>query len=197
MKLPKTVVKKIDQIKPYDNNPRRIPDSAVDAVKKSIEDYGYVQPIIVDSEGVIVAGHTRHKALKALGYTEVPVYVVDLPPEKVKQYRLVDNKTGELSDWDMDSLVLELREWEESLLSTYFPDVDLEVGLIQDVAVTNEDVDNAVTRVKRVSEAGTQPLVAVVCPSCFHEFDVKASSLPGLSYEDLDELKAQTRAEKG
>lgn len=193
MQLPETQDMRLEDIKPYDKNPRRIPKEAVEAVKQSIRDYGYVQPIIVDPEGVIVVGHTRRQALEELGYESVPVYVMDLPEEKVRQYRLVDNKTGELSEWDMNALVLELREWEEGLLSTYFPDVDLEVGQIQDAQITNEDVDQAVNKITRVTEAQTQPLVAIVCPACFREFDVKASSLPGLSYADLDELKARTK----
>lgn len=180
----------VADIKPYENNPRRIPKDAVEAVKQSIKDYGYVQPIIVDPEGVIVVGHTRHKAITDLGYEEVPVYVMDLPEDKIRQYRLVDNKTGELSDWDMNALVIELREWEEELLTTYFPDIDLEVGMINEASkVTEEDMKAAEEKITRVGEATVQPLVEVVCPSCFHTFDVRASSLPGISYDDLAEMR--------
>ena len=180
----------VADIKPYENNTRRIPKDAVEAVKQSIKDYGYVQPIIVDPEGVIVVGHTRHKAITDLGYEEVPVYVMDLPEDKIRQYRLVDNKTGELSDWDMNALVIELREWEEDLLTTYFPDIDLEVGMIDEASkVTEEDMKAAEEKITRVGEATVQPLVEVVCPSCFHTFDVRASSLPGISYDDLAEMR--------
>ena len=185
---------RVADIKPYENNPRRIPKDAVEAVKQSISDYGYVQPIIVDTEGVIVVGHTRHKAITELGLDEVPVYVMDLPEDKIRQYRLVDNKTGELSDWDMNALVIELREWEEELLSTYFPDIDLEVGMINEATkVTEEDMKAAEEKVKRVTEASTQPLVEVVCPSCFHSFDVRASSLPGISFDDLNDMREREK----
>lgn len=192
LNLPEATTMKVEDIIPYENNPRRIPKDAVEAVKQSISDYGYVQPIIVDTSNVIVVGHTRHKALLELGVDEVPVYVMDLPEEKVRQYRLVDNKTGELTDWDMNALIVELREWEEGLLTTYFPDVDLEIGMVDEATrVTEEEMRAAESKVTRVSEAQVQPLVEVVCPSCFHSFDVRASSLPGLSYDDLDKLKAK------
>lgn len=194
MKLPDMQTMRVADIKPYENNPRRIPKDAVEAVKQSISDYGYVQPIIVDTEGVIVVGHTRHKAITELGLDEVPVYVMDLPEDKIRQYRLVDNKTGELSDWDMNALVIELREWEEELLSTYFPDIDLEVGMINEATkVTEEDMKAAEEKVKRVTEASTQPLVEVVCPSCFHSFDVRASSLPGISFDDLNDMREREK----
>lgn len=190
MKLPEATTMQVADIKPYENNPRRIPKDAVEAVKQSIKDYGYVQPIIVDTEGVIVVGHTRHRAITELEYEEVPVYVMDLPEDKIKQYRLVDNKTGELSDWDMNALVIELREWEDELLSTYFPDIDLEIGMINEASkVTEEDMKAAEEKITRVGEATVQPLVEVVCPSCFHTFDVRASSLPGISYDDLAEMR--------
>lgn len=194
MKLPDMQTMRVEDIKPYENNPRRIPKDAVEAVKQSISDYGYVQPIIVDTEGVIVVGHTRHKAITELGLDEVPVYVMDLPEDKIRQYRLVDNKTGELSDWDMNALVIELREWEEELLSTYFPDIDLEVGMINEATkVTEEDMKAAEEKVTRVTEASTQPLVEVVCPSCFHSFDVRASSLPGISFDDLNDMREREK----
>ena len=80
-----------DAIRPYDKNPRKN-DPAVDAVARSITDYGFRQPIVVDADGVIVVGHTRWKAAQKLGLKQVPVHVADLPPEKAKAYRIADNQ---------------------------------------------------------------------------------------------------------
>lgn len=101
----------IDTIKPYKRNPRKN-DAAVDAVAASIREFGFQQPIVCDMDGVIIVGHTRLKAAKKLGLKTVPVVYADLPEDKVKAYRLADNKTGELAEWDMELLDLELGEIE-------------------------------------------------------------------------------------
>ena len=98
----------IKKVKPYDRNPRRN-DNAVDAVAASIREFGFRQPIVVDRDGVIIVGHTRLKAAKKLGMKEVPVLVADdLTEEQVKAYRLADNKTADLSEWDEELLGSEL-----------------------------------------------------------------------------------------
>ena len=100
----------VDDITPYDKN-ARVNDKAVDAVAKSIEEYGFKNPILIDKDGVIICGHTRLKGAKKLGYKEVPcVYADDLTPEQVKAFRIADNKTGEIADWDFDVLEEELQE---------------------------------------------------------------------------------------
>ena len=102
------IIKGIGEIQPYENNPRNN-DSAVDAVAASIREFGWQQPIVVDKDGVIIAGHTRYKAARKLGLTEVPVVVADnLTDEQVMAYRLADNKTGELAGWDFSALEEEL-----------------------------------------------------------------------------------------
>ena len=102
------IIKGIDEIRPYENNPR-LNDGAVGAVAESIREFGFQQPIVVDRDGVIIAGHTRYKAAKKLGLTEVPVVVAgNLTDEQVKAYRLADNKTGELAEWDFSALEEEL-----------------------------------------------------------------------------------------
>ena len=102
------VAKSIDEIKPYENNPRNN-DDAVDAVANSIKEFGWQQPIVVDIGGVIIAGHTRYKAAQKLGLKTVPVVVAkDLSEEQVKAYRLADNKSGELATWDDELLEDEL-----------------------------------------------------------------------------------------
>lgn len=118
----------IEQVIPYDRNPRHN-DSAVDAVVRSITDFGFRQPIVVDSNGVIVVGHTRLKAAQKLGLTEVPVHVAgDLSAEQAKAYRIADNQTANLATWDLDLLkteLINLKALDIDLNSLGFTDVDL------------------------------------------------------------------------
>lgn len=102
----------IDEIRPYWRNPRKN-DKAVESVKHSINKYGYNSPIVVDKNHTIIAGHTRYKALRELGYTDVEVVIKHLSEEKAKEYRIADNKTSEKSSWDEDLLLYELREIED------------------------------------------------------------------------------------
>lgn len=93
---------------PYENNPRRN-DDAVNAVAESVRQCTYISPIIVDENHVIIAGHTRFKAIKALGINEVPCLVCEgLTDEQKKKYRYLDNKTGEKATWDFMKLEVEL-----------------------------------------------------------------------------------------
>jgi len=99
---------KLADIVPYKKNPRKN-DSAVNAVAESIRQCTYITPIIVDEEHVIIAGHTRYKALKALGYEEAQCLICDgLTEEQKKKYRYLDNKTGEKATWDLMKLEVEL-----------------------------------------------------------------------------------------
>lgn len=101
---------KLVKLKPYANNPRNN-DSAVPAVKASIEQVGYITPIVVDENYEILAGHTRAKALQALGTKEVEVLRIGgVTEEQKKKYRLLDNKTGEAAMWDFNALAVELSD---------------------------------------------------------------------------------------
>ncbi|XZE22661.1 DNA modification methylase [Pirellulaceae bacterium SH449] len=103
-------LRSIGDIRPYPNNPRTN-DNAVDAVAASIREYGWRQPIVVDSDGVIICGHTRYKAAQKLGLDQVPVHVAtDLSPEKIRAYRIADNQSADLADWNYDLLPIELKE---------------------------------------------------------------------------------------
>lgn len=116
---------KIDEVKPYPNNPRNN-DDGVKAVANSIKEFGWQQPIVVDKDNVIIVGHTRYKAAKKLGMDKVPVVVADgLSPEQVKAYRLADNKTGELTDWDMGLLDDELADVGDIDMSDFGFNLDL------------------------------------------------------------------------
>ena len=103
-------IRNIDTIKPYAHNPRRN-DAAVEAVANSIREFGFLVPIVIDKENVVVAGHTRLKAAQSLGLTEVPtVDAGNLSEQQIKAFRLADNKTAELAEWDFDKLTAELEE---------------------------------------------------------------------------------------
>ena len=105
MKLYRSEVKSIH---PYPNNPRKN-DQAVDAVAESIRQCEYMQPIIVDENNVILAGHTRLKALQKLGVKECDCIIVSgLTEEQKKKYRYLDNKTGEAAFWDIEKLSKEI-----------------------------------------------------------------------------------------
>ena len=100
----------ISKLKDYENNPRHN-EGAVAAVAESIKQFGFKIPIIVDKDNVIVAGHTRKKAAVKLGLKEVPCIVADdLTPEQIKAFRVADNKTAELAEWDIEKLEEELAE---------------------------------------------------------------------------------------
>ncbi len=99
----------IGLIKPYQKNPRKIPQKAIDVVVESIREFGFKVPVVVDKNHVIVAGHTRLKAAQALGMTEVPCIIAsELTPQQIKAFRLAENKTHELAEWDTDLMLEEL-----------------------------------------------------------------------------------------
>ncbi|HUU87349.1 MAG TPA: DNA methyltransferase [Candidatus Glassbacteria bacterium] len=98
---------KIEDIIPYKNNPRNN-DKAVEIVEKSIKEFGFKNPIVLDKNNEIIVGHTRLRAAKKLGLTEVPViYAEELTPEQVKAFRIMDNKSSEIAQWDLDLLKVE------------------------------------------------------------------------------------------
>ena len=104
---------KFSEIPPYEKNPR-YNDDAVETVANSIKEFGFQQPIVVDKDFVVVVGHTRLKAAEQLGLTEVPVVIAEnLTPEQVQAYRIADNKTGEIAEWNYDLLPIELRDLQE------------------------------------------------------------------------------------
>ena len=98
----------LDAVTPYAGNPRRIPAAAVRAVAQSIERYGFRQPLVVTAEGVVIVGHARLLAARQLGLDTVPVHVADLTPEQAAAYRLADNRTNEIAEWDDQALSAEL-----------------------------------------------------------------------------------------
>jgi len=148
--------RKPSELKPYDQNPRDN-DGAVDAVARSIQEFGFRQPIVVDPEGQIIIGHTRWKAAWKLGLKTVPVHVAtDMSPAQIKAYRIADNKVAELATWDMELLPLELMELQAmdvDLNSLGFSDEELadllsaetKTGLVDPDAIP-ESPDEATTQ---------------------------------------------------
>ena len=118
------VMMKISDLHDYENNPRKN-DKAVDAVASSINSFGFKVPVIIDKNNVLVCGHTRVKAAKKLGFDEVPCIIADdLNNDQIKAFRIADNKTAELADWDMDKLIEELKDIEMDMEQFGFDDLE-------------------------------------------------------------------------
>lgn len=152
--------KKITEIKPYEKNPRKN-EGAVEYVANSIKEFGFKVPIVIDSNGVIVAGHTRYIAAKSLGMKSVPCVIADdLTDEQIKAFRLVDNKTAELSEWNFDLLNDEL----DSIF-----DIDMsEFGF-----GSNEDISNeAIDLDDEPQSSNSNDKIACHCPKCGFIFEV-------------------------
>ena len=154
----KIIDKKIIDLKEYENNPRNN-DSAVAAVAESIKQFGFKVPIIIDSDGVIIAGHTRRKAAEMLGLEKVPCVIADdLTEEQIKAFRLADNKTAELAGWDFAKLEAELEE---------LSDIDMSVFGF----VINDDIniDDFFTEAEEKKEKEPKK---IQCPHCGEWFEV-------------------------
>lgn len=129
----------VDKIIPYDNNPRNN-DEAVDKVALSISAFGFKVPIVIDSNNIIVTGHTRVKAAKKLGMEKVPCILADdLTDEQIKAFRLADNKVAEYSKWDDEKLMQELEELENIDMSLYGFD-ELEAEADELINIVEDDI---------------------------------------------------------
>lgn len=117
------IEKDILDIKPYEKNPRKN-EAAVSAVANSIREFGFKVPVVIDKNNVIIAGHTRYKAAMQLGLMQIPCVIAeDLTPEKVKAFRLADNRVGEIAEWDYNLLEAELAEIENINMQSFNFDV--------------------------------------------------------------------------
>jgi hypothetical protein len=151
----KVVNRDINDVIPYDNNPRKN-KKAVAAVAKSLEEFGWQQPIVVDREGIIIVGHTRYQAAIELGMSKVPVLIAkDLDDEQVRAYRIADNKSGEYAEWDFDKLAEEVNALADA-------DYDLSSlcmtqGELDDLAALSQIADFADDVVSDDSDADAAP----------------------------------------
>lgn len=115
----------IDSIKPYENNPRHN-EEAIPYVMNSIKEFGFKNPIIIDKNNVIIAGHTRLESAKRLGMKEVPIiHADDLTEEQVKAFRLADNKVSEKAEWNFNMLDAELADLDIDMEDFGFEDIDI------------------------------------------------------------------------
>lgn len=147
------VYKKIEDVRPYDNNPREN-EAAVPYVLNSIKEFGFKVPIVIDKDNVIVCGHTRYEAAQELGYKEIPCVVADnMTEQQIKMFRLVDNKTHEFSKWDFSKL-------NEELDSIF--DINMEDFGFTDISIP----ETPEVQEKEEHEART-----VCCPKCGYEFE--------------------------
>lgn len=158
----KVILKNIKELIPYEKNPRKN-DEAVKYVKASIQEFGFKVPIVIDTENVIVAGHTRYKAAKQLKLKEVPCIVADdLTEEQIKAYRLADNKVSEFSEWDYNLLNLELDELFNFDMNIYGFEVEgISDEFGTDFELPNEDKPQ--TRTITLSLAEEQYQIASSC----------------------------------
>lgn len=150
------VLKKIDEIIPYERNTKKHDETQITNVAESIKKYGFVQPIVIDKDDVVVIGHCRLLGAQRLGMEKVPCVCVDsLTPEQVNALRIVDNKTNE-SPWDFDFLADELAEVDLS-------DFDFDFGISDPSEIAWADVDDL------SEESYEEPQHRMLeCPACHH-----------------------------
>ena len=154
------IEKKLNEIKPYENNLRKN-DKAVEAVANSITEFGFKVPIVIDKDGVIVAGHTRYKAARKLGLKTIPCVIADdLSEEQIKAFRLADNKVGELAGWDFDLLDEELGN---------VTNVDMEQFGFFCSGVSDDDIDKYFQEAAEKKEVKAK---VVICPFCGEKIEL-------------------------
>ena len=130
MEKMKLINKKIEELKPYENNPRNN-ENAIDYVANSIKEFGFKVPLVIDKDGVIVTGHTRYQACKKLGINEVPCIIADdLTATQIKAFRIADNKTNDMAEWNDDLLSVELKEVLDEIDMTDFGFGDFELSML-------------------------------------------------------------------
>jgi len=193
--LPEIRVVKMGLIRPYWNNPRQISEEAVDRVRRSIERYGYNQPIVLDRENVIIVGHVRFKALMQLNAAEALCVIADLDHAKAAEYRIIDNKTAEGTEWDIHKLLLELDALDTERMQSFFPDMDIEETLRGMKRVGTAELEDLGLSLGGEADRGKLPPpgepngeelssdIELVCPECGFEFTVSRQQILGASDE--------------
>lgn len=172
----------IDKPIPYARNARKIPQTAIDKVAASIREFGWQQPIVVDSERVVVAGHVRLLAAKQLEEKKVPVHVAtQLTPGQIKAFRLMDNRSHQESGWDMELLGPELAELHELSINVALTGFDAEeISKFLDSTGSN---GNAPESFKEFDETIT---TAHECPKCGYRWSGAAAPKPEVMQDSAD-----------
>jgi site-specific DNA-methyltransferase (adenine-specific) len=194
IKIPPTLERNLlplIQVKPYWRNPRKNAP-AVAAVKASILKYGFNVPLGIDTENTIITGHTRYLAARDLGMKEIPCIILDhLTPPQVKEYRIADNRTSELSEWDNPKLLEELREFDNlpSFTDVFFKGDSIEKMLNDPLfdeksfehGITKDKIDKTDAKIRVSFEARVKDTVndqvSIICPQCTYEFHVSIKEL--------------------
>lgn len=152
MNLLQIIYKNIDEIKKYEKNPR-YNENSIKEVAESIKRYGFKIPILIDKNNVIICGHTRLEASKLLKLNKVPCIVVeDLDEEKIKAFRLVDNKVSEYSNWDYKKLIEELKNIDDEFIK--------ELNLMDELDISDDDFIKDIEITKEKKEQ------IMICPKC-------------------------------
>ena len=148
---------KLEEVKPYKNNPRKN-DLSLPKVKKSIETFGFNQPILIDKDKIIITGHTRYKAAQSLELDQVPCIIVeDLSDNEIKAYRIADNKVGQDSTWDVALLKEELKK----LRIEHFP--------MTDTGFTDVELENLEMELEKISVATKSEHLSTIEPPNFSD----------------------------
>ena len=159
----------IDKLIPYASNARKIPQAAIDKVAASIREFGWRQPIVVDTARVVVAGHVRLLAGQQLGEKKVPVHVATgLTPGQIQAFRLMDNRSHEETGWDLELLGLEMAELQELNV-----DVSLTGFVAGEISKLIDPKPDSAEPGENASQTAAEPHR---CPKC--GFPVETESLP-------------------
>lgn len=152
------IYKKLEELTPYEKNPR-YNDEAVEFVANSIKEFGFKVPLVIDKDGIIVAGHTRYKASQKIGLKEVPCIIADdLNEEQIKAFRLADNKVSERASWDFD------------LLDEELDDLDIDMEQFGFEKIEDIDLDSFFEDNNSVKEP---KVIMIKCPHCEEVFELK------------------------
>jgi ferredoxin-thioredoxin reductase catalytic subunit len=167
----------LDKITPYENN-ARVNDKSVEALVKILPRTGFNVPLVLDMQSVIVKGHSRYEALKKLGYSEAPCIMIDGTEDEIREERLIDNKMSDLSEYDDEKLLYELKE-----MSFDFSGIGLELPEIKETKmgirdINQRDMDRAEERMGNVaSSQELAKLKEIICPCCGESFYVDIKEL--------------------
>jgi hypothetical protein len=173
----------INTIKPYENNPRKLKDSAIEKVAKSIKEFGFRQPIVVDKEKIIVVGHTRYRASKKLGLTTVPITIADnLTPEQINAYRIADNRTNEEAEWDFSLLQQEISNLSDAKLDLQLTGFD---NLELKNFITLEDDFNA--KLPEISDEDKKPFQQITFTLHNEQYEIVQKALSYIKKQNIDD----------